>query len=143
MKLIKRKGKRHSVYGEIIMERNIALAWQKVKKNKGAGGFDNETIEKFTKQEDINLQSIQRQLRQKRFTPKPVKRVMIPKPNGDKRPLGIPTVRDRIVQQAILNRIEAIYEQSFSQNSYGFRPKKSAQQAIGRVEELINKQGYD
>ena len=142
-KRIKRKGKVFSIYGQIIQDRNIKAAWEKVKTNKGAAGIDRETIENFQKQEEIKIREIQRLMQQKRYQPKSVKRVMIPKPNGDQRPLGIPTIRDRVVQQAILNKIENIYEKHFHQESYGFRPNRSTHQAIDQVINLVEKENYN
>ena len=124
------------------MERNIIGAAAKVKSNKGAAGVDGETIEQFKRQEEIKIREIQRQLQQKIYKPNPVKRVMIPKANGDLRPLGIPTIKDRIVQQAILNKIEPIYEKTFKEESYGFRQGKNAHQAIENVVKLVE-EGYD
>ncbi len=77
--------------------RNINEAWEKVKQNRGAGGIDEVTIDEFERNLEQNLNEIQRQLRQDRYVPKPVKRVYIPKPDGKQRPLGIPTIRDRVV----------------------------------------------
>jgi len=85
-----------------------------------------------------NLNEIQRMLKQDRYKPKPVKRVYVPKPDGRQRPLGIPTIRDRIVQQALKNVIEPIFEAEFVDSSYGYRPGKSAKQAIEQIEVVID-----
>jgi len=116
--------------------RNLNEAWAKVKSNKGAGGIDEVSIAEFERNREQNLNEIQRLLRQDRYKPNPVKRVYIPKPDGKQRPLGIPTIRDRVVQQALKNVIEPIFEAEFSDSSFGYRPGKNAKQAIERIEEV-------
>lgn len=116
--------------------RNLNEAWAKVKSNKGAGGIDEVSIAEFERNREQNLNEIQRLLRQDRYKPNPVKRVYIPKPDGKQRPLGIPTIRDRVVQQALKNIIEPIFEAEFSDSSFGYRPGKNAKQAIERIEEV-------
>ena len=116
--------------------RNLNEAWAKVRSNKGAGGIDEVSIAEFERNREQNLNEIQRLLRQDRYKPNPVKRVYIPKPDGKQRPLGIPTIRDRVVQQALKNVIEPIFEAEFSDSSFGYRPGKNAKQAIERIEEV-------
>ena len=89
-----------SVYGTILNERALREAWEKVRRNKGAGGVDRVTIDAFEEDLEANLQSLLGDLRGRTYKPSPVRRVRIPKKNGKTRPLGIPTIRDRIVQQA-------------------------------------------
>lgn len=118
------------------------LEREKSQKNKGAAGIDRETIEQVSSKSEQAIEELQRQLQQKRYEPQAVKKVMIPKDDGRQRPLGIPTVRDRVVQQAIQNKIEPIYERTFCEESYGYRPGKSAHQALDKVIEGI-KEGND
>jgi retron-type reverse transcriptase len=120
---------------------NLYIAWEKVKANKGSGGVDRVSIEDFERKLAQNLDEIHRLLKEDRYSPLAVRRVWIPKPNGDKRPLGIPSVRDRVVQQALLNRLQRIFEPKFCDCSFGFRPQRSPHQAITRVEEYL-KRGY-
>lgn len=104
------KLKNHSLIDKVWNEKNLENAWKRVKKNKGSAGIDRVTIQTFESNLDQNLSEIQRLIKQKRYQPKPVKRVLIPKDNGTMRPLGIPTVRDRVVQQALNNVLEPIFE---------------------------------
>jgi len=111
----------------------------KVKANKGAGGVDRESIEKFEEDLEVNIERIHQELKRNEYRPQPVRRVWIPKPNGEKRGLGIPAVRDRVVQQATLIRLEPIFEPIFVESSYGFRPNRSAHQAIDEVSMWLKK----
>jgi group II intron reverse transcriptase/maturase len=131
-----KKCKFHSLIDKVWNWRNLNLAWSKVRHNKGAGGTDKVSIAGFEKNLEQNLNEIQRLLRQDRYKPKPVKRVYIPKTHGKQRPLGIPTIRDRVVQQALKQVIKPIFEAEFSDSSFGYRPRKSAIQAIERIEAL-------
>lgn len=136
-----KKLKHHSLIDKVYKRLNLYIAFEKVKANKGAGGIDKISLEEFERNLDFNLEEIHRLLYEDKYQPQPVRRVFIPKPNGDKRPLGIPTIKDRIVQQALLNRIERIFEAKFMDCSFGFRPNRSALKAIQRVEEYL-KEGY-
>jgi group II intron reverse transcriptase/maturase len=127
----------HSLIDKVYKLLNLYIAWEKVKANKGRGGVDRVSLEDFGKNLDLNLGEIHRLLYEDRYTPQPVRRVWIPKPNGDKRPLGIPTIRDRVVQQALLNRLTKIFEPKFLDCSFGFRPNRSAHQAIERIEDYL------
>jgi group II intron reverse transcriptase/maturase len=114
-------------------------AYRRVRANNGAPGIDGETFEQVEAYGiGRYLQELSQELQEKRYEPKPVKRVYIPKPNGDLRPLGIPTIRDRIVQASFKLVIEPIFEAGFSDRSFGFRPKRSAHQAIREVAKLLN-----
>ncbi len=123
---------------------NIAEAINKVVSNKGAPGIDNITVEQlleYTQNGTINFEEIKEQIRNRKYKPIPVKRVYIPKANGTKRGLGIPSVIDRVIQQAIVQILSPIYEEQFSNNSFGFRPGRSCEQAIIKLLEYFN-DGY-
>jgi len=135
------KYKKHSLINQVYEYRNLEEAFKAVKANKGAPGADGVTIEQFEQCLEQNLREIQRQLKERRYSPQPVKRVYIPKANGGRRPLGIPTVKDRVVQQALKRVLEPIFERIFLNGSYGYRPGKSAMQAVARAAGII-KQGY-
>ncbi len=138
----KKKRKWHSLIDKVWNWRNLNEAWEKVKQNRGAGGIDDVTIDEFERNLEQNLNEIQRLLRQDMYVPKPVKRVYIPKPDGRQRPLGIPTIRDRVVQQALKNVIEPIFEVEFRDSSFGYRPGKSAKQAIEQIE-TVRGEGHE
>lgn len=127
----------HSLIDKVYKSLNLYIAWEKVKANKGAGGMDRVSTENFEQKLDLNLREIQRLLYEDRYIPQPLKRVWIPKPDGDKRPLGIPTIRDRVVQQALLNRLGKIFEPKFLECSFGFRPNRSTHQAIQKIEKYL------
>lgn len=131
----------HSLIDKVYSRKNLYLAWEKVKANKGCAGVDEVTIKKFEQNLMLNIEEIHRLLYENKYRTQSVKRAWIPKSNGDKRPLGIPTVRDRLVQQAILNKLTPIFEGKFLDCSYGFRQNKDAHQAIRKVEESL-KTGY-
>ena len=127
---------------KILSEENLNEAVKRVKTNKGACGIDKmpvgELEEYFRKHKEEIISSIMNMT----YKPQPVRRVYIPKPNGKKRPLGIPTAVDRVVQQATAQVLSQIYDESFSDNSYGFRPKRSAHDAIDKVLNYLN-EGYE
>ena len=109
-------------------------AWQKVQSNAGACGIDGITVATFAKDSERRLLAVKEHLKEVSYQPKPVKRVRIPKAGSNEtRPLGIPTVTDRVVQQAVRLVLEPIYEHKFSDHSYGFRPGRSCHDALGRV----------
>jgi len=131
-----KKKKFHSLIFKVWNWKNLNDAWEKVKQNKGATGIDDVSIEEFEWNREQNLNEILRLLREDRYVPNPVKRVYIPKPDGKRRPLGIQTIRDRVVQQALKNVIEPIFEAEFLDSSFGYRPGKSAKQAIEQIEAI-------
>ena len=112
---------------------NLEAAWRKVKSNKGSAGVDHVTVRQFAAHEADELARLQALLATGRYTPSPGLRIQIPKGDGKTRPLGIPTVRDRVVQTAVRNVIEPIFEREFAEHSYGFRPRRSAHDALKRV----------
>lgn len=137
-----KKRKWYSLIDKVWKISNLEDAFSKVKENRGAGGVDRVSIAQFEKQGELNLLEVQRLLRNKQYRAIPVRRVEIPRPDGRFRPLGIPTVRDRVVQQATLNVLGPIFEAKFLDCSYGFRKGRSAHQAIVRIEEY-RKEGCD
>ena len=126
---------------EILSRENMQLAYKRVKANKGASGIDGITIEEIDSYLKENWVNIRDKIRRRKYKPKPVRRVEIPKPNEGVRNLGIPTVVDRIIEQAIAQRLTPIVEPHFSEYSYGFRPNRRAQQAIIKLLEYFN-DGY-
>lgn len=130
------------LYDKIYREDILAHAYELVKANKGAPGVDGQRFEMIESQGlEEWLTGIRNDLRSKTYRPQPVRRVMIPKPGGGERPLGIPTVRDRVVQTAAKLVIEPIFEADLEPNAFGYRPKRSAKDAIQRVHQLLC-QGY-
>ena len=127
-------GKWFSLIDKVYSERTLSLAWQKVQSNAGACGVDGITIDAFAKDSESRLLTVKEHLKRGSYQPKPVKRVRIPKAGSkETRPLGIPTVTDRVVQQAMRLVLEPIYEQRFADHSYGFRPGRSCHDALRRV----------
>ena len=126
----------------ILQDRNIDEAIKAVKRNKGAAGVDGMTVEELDAYFALHREEIKTQIREGKYKPSPVRRVYIPKANGKKRPLGIPTVADRVVQQMAAQILSLGYDKYFSDNSYGFRPGRDCQQAIGRALEYLN-EGYE
>jgi RNA-directed DNA polymerase len=135
-------GKWFSLIDKVYAMPNLRAAFAKVKANAGAAGADHQTIEMFEGHLEANLQRLSQELRAGSYRPQPVRRQWIPKPGtpGEKRALGIPTVRDRVAQAAVRNVIEPIYERDFAAHSYGFRPGRGCKDALRRVSELL-KQG--
>lgn len=132
-----------SLIDKVYNAKNLEASFRKVKANKGAAGVDHQTIEMFGADLAKNLERISEDLRLGTYKPQGIRRVEIPKPGSkEKRPLGIPTVRDRVVQTALRNVIEPIFERDFAQSSYGFRPGRGCKDALRRVDALLKK-GYD
>jgi len=125
----------------IVSRKNMQRAWKRVKANKGTHGVDGMSIEQFPAYARTNWKEIRELLLAGTYQPLPVKRVEIPKATGGTRPLGIPAVRDRLIQQAIAQVLGPIFDPGFSESSYGFRPGKSAHDAVRKVREYI-REGY-
>ena len=137
-----RGGKWYSLIDKVYALGNLRDAFAKVKANRGAAGVDHRTIRDFEHRLEDNLASLAQQLRKGSYRPQALRRVWIPKPGSkEKRPLGIPTVRDRVVQAALRNVMEPIFEQGFAQHSYGFRPGRGCKDALRRMDGLL-KAGY-
>jgi RNA-directed DNA polymerase len=134
-------GKWFSLMDKVDAPKTLALAWAKVRANRGAAGVDGQSVERFAAQADRYLAELSRDLREGTYRPEAVKRVEIPKGDGQTRPLGIPTVKDRIVQTAVKLVIEPIFEVQFLATSYGFRPGRGCKDALREVDRLL-KAGY-
>jgi len=127
-----------SLIDKVYAERTLELAWAKVKSNDGAKGVDGITVALFERNSPKRLLAVKEQIKEESYQPKPVKRVWINKlGSAEKRPLGIPTVLDRVVQTALRMVIEPIFEREFAPQSYGFRPGRSCHDALRRVNELL------
>ncbi len=136
-----RKRKWYSLIDKVYTLSNLQQAWQQVAANGGAPGSDGMTIAKFGATADQRLEQLAADLRAKTYRPQPVRRVFIPKAGGGQRPLGIPSVRDRIVQQALRQILEPLFEAKFSSRSHGFRPEKGCATALSVVDRAV-KHGY-
>lgn len=126
---------------QALLSENMHKAWKQVKANKGAPGVDGMFVWEFPEFARNHWSGIRKELMEGNYKPSPVKRVEIPKPEGGQRPLGIPIVTDRVIQQAIAQVLNPIFDPSFSDSSHGFRPNRSAHDAVRKVREYI-KQGY-
>jgi len=126
---------------QILDRENVKRAWKRVKANKGAPGIDGMSIAEFPAFARTHLPRIMDQFREGRYVPAPVKRVWIPKPDGSKRPLGIPTVLDRVIQQAIAQVLGPLFDAGFSESSFGFRYGREAHAAVERISEA-SRAGY-
>jgi RNA-directed DNA polymerase len=129
----------YSLYDRMLHQKGLLQAFRKVKSNKGKPGIDGQTIEDFAENCAEEIAQLASELRSKSYRPKPVKRVEIPKGDGGKRLLGIPTVRDRVVQQALLNILQPIFDPGFHPSSYGYRPGRSPQQAVAKASAFIRR----
>lgn len=135
-------GKWFSLIDKVYTLANLRRAFEKVKAKRGKAGVDHQTIEMFEQRLEENLEKLHQTLKEGSYQPQAVWRKWIPKPGSkEKRPLGIPTVRDRVVQAALLNVLEPIFEKDFADQSYGFRPNRGCKDALRRVDQLL-KAGY-
>jgi group II intron reverse transcriptase/maturase len=125
----------HSLVDKVYKMKNLELAWQKVRQNRGAGGIDGESVEGFEENLTENLKRLHAELKSDVYHPQPVRQKMIPKPGqpGKERPLGIPTIYDRVCQQALTNRLEPIFEPVLDDANYGYRKGRSAKGALRKV----------
>ena len=129
----------YCLYDKAYRMEILEEAYRKAKSNGGTCGVDGETFEDVEKKGVTEyLAELRQEIRERRYKPQPVKRVYIPKPDGKERPLGIPTVRDRIVQTAFLLILEPIFEADFAESSFGFRPGKSAHEAVREIYKYLN-----
>ena len=127
---------------KMLSKENVELAMKKVKSNKGAPGVDKMMVDEIDEYFIMHGEEVTNTILNMKYKPKPVRRVYIPKTDGKQRPLGIPTVIDRVIQQALAQILSEIYEPHFSENSYGFRPNRSAHDAMEQVLEYLN-EGYE
>ena len=134
----------HSLIDKVYRQKNLQEAWEQVKANGGAGGIDGQTLEKFEEQQGQHLDRLYRELKEDTYRPEPVRQVAIPKSGkpGEFRMLGIPTIYDRVCQQALLNRLESIFEPVFDEANFGYRRGRSTKDALRKVWEEIQ-QGYE
>ena len=123
---------------KILSQKNLQEAMKRVKSNKGALGIDKMSVEEIDEYFSKHIEEIKTSIWEKKYRPQAVKRVYIPKPNGKKRPLGIPVVVDRVIQQAVAQVFSELYDECFSEHSYGFRPNRSAHQAMEEVLFYLN-----
>ena len=130
------------LWDKVVSERNLQAAFWAVWRNDGAPGVDGQTVKQFNEQSESELARLGDELKTKRYRRQPARRVWIPKPGTtERRPLGIPAVRDRTVEAALRQVLEPIFERDFAQSSYGFRPGRGCREAVARVEELLS-QGH-
>jgi len=129
------KRKVHSLVDKIYKKKNLEIAWEKVRKNKGCGGVDGQSVEEFEEDVQKHLDRLHDELRTRKYSPSPVLQHLIPKAGqpGKFRPLGIPTIFDRVCQQAILNRLEGIFDPLFDEASFGYRRGRSTKDALRKV----------
>jgi RNA-directed DNA polymerase len=121
----------------VVGRANVWLAYQRVVRNKGAAGVDGVTVAEFKDWLVVHWPSVKKALLEGRYLPRPVRRVDIPKPAGGVRTLGIPTVVDRLIQQALHQVLSPVFEPTFSERSYGFRPRRSAAEAVKQAQAYI------
>ena len=125
----------HSLIDKVYQRKNLEMAWERVKANRGSGGIDGQTLKDFAEQLDQNLGRLQSELKEGIYQPQPVRQVQIPKVGkpGEFRGLGIPTIYDRVCQQALLNRMQPIFEPVFDEANYGYRQGRSTKDALRKV----------
>jgi RNA-directed DNA polymerase len=132
-------GKWHSLYDKVYREESLRAAWKQVEQRKGSAGVDRESISMFRARSDKRIKRLSEQLREETYEPRAVKRVWIPKAGGKLRPLGVPTIIDRVVQTSLRNAIEPIFERKFAECSYGFRPGRGCKDALRKVAEGLER----
>jgi RNA-directed DNA polymerase len=125
----------HSLVDKVYQRKNLEIAWERVRANRGSGGVDGQSLEGFAEQLDEQLDRLHSELKQNTYRPQPVRQVQIPKPGkpGEFRRLGIPTIYDRVCQQALLNRLEPIFEPVFDEANFGYRRGRSTKDALRKV----------
>jgi group II intron reverse transcriptase/maturase len=133
----------YSLYGRLLNKRLLWRSFAHVRRAKGAAGIDGQSLSEFGARLDDELDQLWKELKDKQYQPQPVKRVMIPKADGGERYLGVPTVRDRVVQQALRELLEPIFDPHFHPSSYGYRKGRSAQQAIAKASQFIRRYGRE
>lgn len=129
----------YSLIDKIYRKENLELAFKRVNRNNGAPGIDGETVSDFALELELNIEFLHERLKTNTYEPSPVRRTEIKKLDGGIRLLGIPTVKDRVIQQAIVNVIEPIFDATFHPSSYGYRPNRSQHQAVAKAERFMNK----
>lgn len=127
----------YTLYDRLLDIRALSRAFDKVRRVQGAPGVDGQTIKSFEAELETELCSLLTELRTKTYRPQPVRRVSIPKPDGGERHLGVPAVRDRVVQQLLLDILQPIFDPEFHPSSYGYRPGRSCQQAVAKATMLL------
>lgn len=133
--------KHYSLYGRLLCFETLKAAYKQVASRKGAAGIDGQSLSDFAADADGELHTLFRELKDKTYCAQPVKRVEIPKDDGGVRELGMPCVRDRIVQQALLTQLQPIFEEDFHPSSYGYRPGRSCHDAIDKATMFIREYG--
>jgi RNA-directed DNA polymerase len=130
----------HSLIDKVYQRKNLEMAWKRVRANRGSGGVDGQSVSEFAEQVDEQLTRLQRELTERSYQPQPVRQVKIPKAGkpGETRTLGIPSIYDRVCQQALLNRLEPIFEPVFDEANFGYRSGRSTQDALRKVWKEIN-----
>ena len=125
----------HSLIDKVYKRKNLEMAWEKVKANRGSGGVDGQSLESFAAQSDQQLDQLQSDIKDDVYQPQPVRQVQIPKAGkpGEFRTLGVPTIYDRVCQQALLNRLEPIFEPVFDEANFGYRRGRSTKDAMRKV----------
>lgn len=134
-------GKWFSLIDKVYRPKVLQAAWRRVAANAGAAGVDGQSVERFAAGQDLYLRELEQALKSGTYEPRPIRRVEIPKGPGQVRPLGIPTVKDRVVQTALKLVLEPIFEREFQDTSYGFRPGRGCKDALREVDRLL-KEGY-
>ena len=131
------KSENHELMERVVERSNLRLAYQRVVENKGAAGIDEMPVSELKDWLTVHWPSVKKALLDGRYVPQPVRRVDLPKPNGGVRTLGVPTVVDRLIQQALHQVLQPLFEPTFSEGSYGFRPGRGAHQAVRRAQAYI------